>query len=600
MIIDLIVLCVFFTEIILKSIAFGQPFLCDPWNILDFATILTAIVLSSLTLALNVDVLENLFRIPGVLRLLRVIIIFRKLSDSTAKLDRIRLSTFDWSLRSPIDKVITILRLLRKHRGLSRQTRLDIDQCWHIIASGQLYEPVFEDPCGPLMAETNAWLSTAVARKLIRVSADRKGGPAKRGWPRERSSVSTNDTSDLKKIDDKGEKGEGGKMRWGSARSDEMKVRLVLDNMEKWGFDVWELDRESEGNSLVCLATKILKDTELYQELDIAWHVWEAFIVKVQASYLDNTYHNRVHAADVMHAAYWMCYVADMNAQCNLNRFDILAMLVGAAIHDYGHPGKNNVFLVKTKDNLAVRYNDQAVLENFHVASVFKLVRKDPSCNIFQNLSASRYATLRETLIQLVLGTDMTQHFTQLAKLNLKVHDTSCYFMEKELSAEDKNLTMSVVLHACDVSNPAKPLNVGLDWTKRVMAEFFEQGDAEAMLSLPISMLMDRKTTNIAKAQMGFIDVIVDPLYCVIHKFLPRIDECCFYLGATREFWASQVDDMAKEMESGEQRVPQAPPNYQPNFKRKGTFPSLVRFATAKSFSPSRKVSRAMSRLSPA
>ena len=45
------------------------------------------------------------------------------------------------------------------------------------------------------------------------------------------------------------------------------------------------------------------------------------------------------------------------------------------------------------------------------------------------------------------------------------------------------------------------------------MTEFFMQGDFEKDKGLPISMLMDRKTTNIAKAQKGFIEVLVQPLW---------------------------------------------------------------------------------------
>ena len=43
--------------------------------------------------------------------------------------------------------------------------------------------------------------------------------------------------------------------------------------------------------------------------------------------------------------------------------------------------------------------------------------------------------------------------------------------------------------------------------------EFFEQGDLERAQSLPISYLMDRNTVNIARSQIGFIDVLIIPAY---------------------------------------------------------------------------------------
>lgn len=40
-------------------------------------------------------------------------------------------------------------------------------------------------------------------------------------------------------------------------------------------------------------------------------------------------------------------------------------------------------------------------------------------------------------------------------------------------------------------------------WTDRVMEEFFEQGDAEKDLGLPLSPLCDRNATVIPESQVG-------------------------------------------------------------------------------------------------
>ena len=46
-------------------------------------------------------------------------------------------------------------------------------------------------------------------------------------------------------------------------------------------------------------------------------------------------------------------------------------MIIGGACHDHEHPGVNNVYLVETRDDVAIKYNDVSVLENHHVASSF-------------------------------------------------------------------------------------------------------------------------------------------------------------------------------------------------------------------------------------
>ena len=49
-------------------------------------------------------------------------------------------------------------------------------------------------------------------------------------------------------------------------------------------------------------------------------------------------------------------------------------MLLAGVVHDIDHPGFNNIYMVNTKSPLAVRYNDEAVLENYHVATAFKIM----------------------------------------------------------------------------------------------------------------------------------------------------------------------------------------------------------------------------------
>jgi cAMP-specific phosphodiesterase 4 len=70
-----------------------------------------------------------------------------------------------------------------------------------------------------------------------------------------------------------------------------------------------------------------------------------------------------------------------------------------------------------------------------------------------------------------------------------------------------------MVFHLSDISNPAKKFDICKQWTELLYIEFFIQGDMERDREVPISYLMDRTTVNIAKAQLGFIDVIIMPAY---------------------------------------------------------------------------------------
>ena len=75
------------------------------------------------------------------------------------------------------------------------------------------------------------------------------------------------------------------------------------------------------------------------------------------------------------------------------------------------------MYLVETRHELALRYNDKSVLENHHIASAFALLHStDHQLNIFENLLPEEYKKMREMLITLVLNTDMSNHFGDLGK----------------------------------------------------------------------------------------------------------------------------------------------------------------------------------------
>jgi calcium/calmodulin-dependent 3',5'-cyclic nucleotide phosphodiesterase len=67
----------------------------------------------------------------------------------------------------------------------------------------------------------------------------------------------------------------------------------------------------------------------------------------------------------------------------------------------------------------------------------------------------------------------------------------------------DKSKVLSLVLHCCDISHPAKRWDLHHRWTTSLLEEFFLQGDKEQELGLPFSPLCDRKNTLVAESQIG-------------------------------------------------------------------------------------------------
>lgn len=72
--------------------------------------------------------------------------------------------------------------------------------------------------------------------------------------------------------------------------------------------------------------------------------------------------------------------------QQSLDPIDEVAALIAATVHDVDHPGRTNSFLCNAGSELAILYNDTAVLESHHAALAFQITTRDDKCNIFKNI----------------------------------------------------------------------------------------------------------------------------------------------------------------------------------------------------------------------
>lgn len=76
--------------------------------------------------------------------------------------------------------------------------------------------------------------------------------------------------------------------------------------------------------------------------------------------------------------------------QQSLDPIDEVAALIAATVHDVDHPGRTNSFLCNAGSELAILYNDTAVLESHHAALAFQITTRDDKCNIFKNIERYR------------------------------------------------------------------------------------------------------------------------------------------------------------------------------------------------------------------
>ena len=92
---------------------------------------------------------------------------------------------------------------------------------------------------------------------------------------------------------------------------------------------------------------------------------------------------------------------------------------------------------------------------------------------------------------------------------------------------DERQLMLNVLLHSADISNAVKAVSDVQNVGDESVEEFFNQGDREKTLGLPVSPMMDRETTIVSVSQINFIEFVVAPLCSAFSKMFPETCNPC-------------------------------------------------------------------------
>lgn len=318
------------------------------------------------------------------------------------------------------------------------------------------------------------------------------------------------------------------------------KVLRMLLRCTTFEFDIFEFNDVCVGSPLSTLMMYLFHNLNFGEKFHMNEVIYQNFFTMVEAGYNIVPYHNNIHAADVVQNT--LCFIANSDLTKYVSNEDVFSMLVAAAIHDLGHRGKNNQFEVESMSGLAVRYNDQSVLEHYHLASAFRLMQSSEA-DILHSFTRSTRKSIRESIIKMVLGTDMKHHFHYVAQLQgtIESHKLNNTWFSTT-NAKDRDILMISAVHSADIANPCKPIHIAKQWTARMQEEWFVQGDCEKELGLPVSASMDRSNPNTEESQVGFISFILVPLYKTWTSAVEGIDIYFQQLETNLEYWKKQAE----------------------------------------------------------
>ena len=282
-------------------------------------------------------------------------------------------------------------------------------------------------------------------------------------------------------------------------------AKTLLTAVDNADFNVFEFAETLGRDALFTLGTYILHREGLLTQFKLPKQKFKNYLQHIADGYSQHPYHNSTHACCVLHTTYKIFKEGGVD-RTQFQPQAILACYLAAMTHDFDHPGTTTEYLIKTEDELAIRYNDISPLENYHVSAAWSLLMQE-DLNFISMLSSTVKRDLRELWIELVMATDMKKHEQLLSCFRSQA---ICQQEELEIS---RSIILQMVVKMADLGHLALPLQQHKMWVGLLEEEFYRQGDLEKEKSLPVSKYMDREKPGISSSQIVFFESVALPAF---------------------------------------------------------------------------------------
>mmetsp|Transcript_2306 Transcript_2306/g.3159 ORF Transcript_2306/g.3159 Transcript_2306/m.3159 type:complete len:1128 (-) Transcript_2306:365-3748(-) len=316
----------------------------------------------------------------------------------------------------------------------------------------------------------------------------------------------------------------------------------IPSDLFQWDFNVLKY---TEKPVLCNLMGKLFETLLSLSEIGINYTFLSNFIVEVGDTYNDLPFHNLQHSANVTHFTFML--IKATNALANLKPHMVFAILLSAMVHDIDHPGNTNLFEINSQSELALLYNDQAVLENHHCSVAFRLMRKE-NMQILSTMTKPHAAEVRKFVIGCILATDMTVHFDLVEEIKNKQQAGGWNFSD----GKDQLSLGKILVHAADLSNPVRPFHMSVAWARRISTEFNEQVEREQSLGLPVlAFMITKDDAAFCKNEIGFSSFVVAPMWRAIHHVFPDLRFLVDQMESNAIEWKEWAERLKEEEKDG-------------------------------------------------
>lgn len=298
--------------------------------------------------------------------------------------------------------------------------------------------------------------------------------------------------------------------------------------LEEWHFDVEEADADNSQLTLYSLFFDCLHSQNVDRDLGLSRCTIRRFVEQLMVHRNPYPYHNVMHTTYVLQNVNLMMTkggcLKGLAPDAACQPMLMFTMLVAACLHDAGHTGTSNDYLVKTEHELAVTHNDSSPLQNHHVSLGWRILT---ASGLLNPLKASSRSWLRRMLVNTILLTDLGKRVDVLSRAHTIVRKGISWSDDAALP-----VACALILKSADLGHAALPWPLHSKWAARLQEEMHMQGDDLKRRGFDVSPVHNRHMKLDNLVQIGFFKTLVMPLYEMLVEVFP---ECDTMLRAARE-----------------------------------------------------------------
>lgn len=315
-------------------------------------------------------------------------------------------------------------------------------------------------------------------------------------------------------------------------------LNVEAKDVLSFSFDIFSLKEKVGYSNVMLVVGKMIYDYFGFDDNILNANKLDSFLTSLSGRYYQHVpYHNAIHGADVTQTVAMFIINSNLEEKAFTNVNDIVSIITACLGHDVGHPGLNNNFHMNALTDIAITYNDISILENFHAATLFTILRKKEN-NIFDHYNDFDYKLLRKRIISQILATDMMQHGKVLGVIKGKISNgTEVVNKNSKNIFDEQEALFDFIVHAGDIAHNAKSFKISVKWVELLSNEFWNQGDKEKGLNIQVSFLCDRNDTDVPKSQVGFIKAFILPVFEVVTSIFPSLNVYLENANANLEIW---------------------------------------------------------------